>query len=67
MNDIGDPDTVDKFRHFLCASCKSLRMLDLSFNPLGNQGLRSIAIALATHSALETLNVTNCKVDFKGA
>ena len=45
----------------------NLRELDLSFNYLGNKGIRQIAMALGNKNHIEKLNVTSCKFTFKGA
>jgi len=45
----------------------SLRVLDLSNNPIGPDGTASIARALSKARFLETLNLASCRIDDDGA
>jgi len=44
----------------------ALRELDLSFNPLGNKGIKLIAQGLSSPNCIEKLNLASCKFNFKG-
>jgi Ran GTPase-activating protein (RanGAP) involved in mRNA processing and transport len=65
MNEINNLDVMEKLKQGLIRS--ALKELDLSYNFIGNKGIRLIAQSLATKNFLEKLNITCCKFTYKGA
>ena len=65
LNEITSEQSLEKLRIGIQHS--QLRELDLSFNSIGNKGVKQVALALNSISQLEQLNLANCDFTAKGA
>ena len=66
--------TNDCYCHYIGASCvgellkvnNSLQELDMGFNPIGDDGMSSVADGLQCNNTLTKLDVPECKFSVKG-
>lgn len=65
LNDINSESSIEKLKQSLLHS--HLKELDLSFNPIGNAGIKVLATALSSASTLESLNLMACDFNHIGA
>jgi NACHT/LRR/PYD domain-containing protein 3 len=65
LNDINSEEAMERLRGALGVS--NLRELDLSYNPIGNAGMKVLAPALSGASTLEALDLTACEFTHIGA
>ena len=65
LNDINSESAIEKLKQSLLHS--HLKELDLSYNPIGNAGMKVLATALSSASTLESLNLMACDFNHIGA
>lgn len=64
MNEMTSEASIEKLKLGILRS--QIRDLDISFNSIGNGGVKLIAQALSQTSMLESLNISSCGFTAKG-